>query len=896
MNFEHLLQEIQLSPKYANQITHIRKFDARSAEYAEPNHPLHPLIKKVLDGKGIHRLYTHQAEAINSIDNGRNPLIVTGTASGKSLAYIISILKLLIEDRKSRILLLFPTKALCQNQFHTFSEMLTGTSFSDVLCGVYDSDTPADMRRRLRDHASVIFTNPDMLHAALMPQHGRWSNFIANIKLVVIDELHTYNGIFGSNAANLFRRFNRLCAHYGSNPQLTACSATIANPLELAERLTEKSMDLIDKDGSPRGKRTYIFWNPPVIRSTIFRSRRSANVEAHELMAMLIQNGAPTITFSKAKMTAEMIYRYVCEELQKSTPQLISRITPYRGGYLPEERREIERKLFNGELLGISSTRALELGIDIGALDASILVGYPGTLASFYQQSGRAGRQDRDSLAILVGLDTSVNQYIMNHPEYIFDRQIEEAVIDPDNPFVIIGHLQCAAQELPIAKSEVHKFGIHADTVLEVLEENLKLKQISETWYHSASEIPQHEVPLRGYSDNNVVIENVTNGMILGEVDKYDASPLLHPGAIYMHLGDTYRILELDLEQAIAKAAPEKVDYYTQPIGGTGVNHIDNQLREKSFGSGRAFWGEVTSVFHTAYYEKIHFYSLDAISIHGVDLPHLTLETMAFWLIPPEDLMAKVMRAGLDAISGLRGIGFAIRMMLPLFITCDTYDFSHSIGSVNAPWNTIFVYERFPHGLGFTAKAYERLHEIIPAVLMNIKSCPCEYGCPCCVGKPLRQETTWNVERGEGSIQSKLAAIMILEGLLGDYSNLNNSDADALSDSDEAVKIRLKSAIRRRLEVNREPKIPHQIRMDIKTEYPEIEKLEKLGEPDTVRRIEHRSSFQKELRKRIADKTEMDNEQQIEESANTADSENIISSGDPLASRAKRIAKKKKSE
>ncbi|MFH1007045.1 MAG: Zn-binding domain-containing protein [Candidatus Latescibacterota bacterium] len=635
---------------------------------------------------------------------------------------------------------------------------------------------------------------------------------------------------------------------------MIACSATIANPGELGEALVGRPFSLVDNDASPRGRKVTVLWNPPRFRATLWRSRRSANVEAHELMAKLIAQGVPTITFSKAKMTAEMIYRYVVEKLRQTAPNQVTKVTPYRGGYLPEERREIEKRLFDGQLLGVSATPALELGIDVGSLEGCIIVGYPGTRASFFQQSGRAGRKDRDSVVFLIGLDTSVNQYIMSDPAYLFERYVEQAVIDPENPFVVTGHLRCATHEMALSESEIGAFGPHTQMVLQLLEENHKVKKIKGRWYYAASEIPNHEVSLRAYADANVVIEDVDTGNALGEVNRYDSEAILHPEAIYMHRGDTYRVLELDLDRNIARVKRAEVDYYTQPMGGTDIHHIDHQLRDKAFGSGHLFWGEVTAYFSTHAFEKIHFYSLDAISRHGVDLPTMVLETMAFWIVPPEALMKKVRQAGLDAHSGLRGIGYATRMLLPLFMTCDTLDFSHTVGSVNAPWNAIFVYERYPHGLGFTEKAYERMDLILPRVLENIAGCPCQDGCPCCVGKPLRQFTTWNVERGESSIPSKAAARMILEGLLGDGTHLKNADAESLTDSEGDRNLRLERALRRRLERTREPQVFHPIlpRPEVVTGYPAIEKGKQLDMPDVSRRAARRVDFERALHKRIA--------------------------------------------
>jgi len=855
LDFEAFLDEIRSAPDYAGQVVYVHKVPAREARFGDTTEPLSDRLQEALKARGIDRLYSHQADAIDRVRAGENVLIVTGTASGKTLCYTVPIVERLLTEPGARALLVFPTKALTQDQFKGCRETLDGAQVEDVLAGVYDGDTPSPMRRKLRDKASLIFTNPDMLHAAIMPQHGRWSEFLANLRFLVLDELHTYNGIFGSNMANLLLRFWRVCRHYGSEPQIVACSATIGNPGELAERLTGRPFSVVDQDGSPRGERTYVFWNPPRMRGGDWRSRRSANVEAHELMARLMEQGVPTITFSKAKMTAEMIYRYVSEKLAQEAPRLVAKVSAYRGGYLPAERREIERKLFSGELLGVSTTRALELGIDVGGLDASLLVGYPGTLASFFQQAGRAGRQDRGALVVLVGLDTTINQYVMSHPDYIFGRPVEEAVVEPENPFVLIGHLRCATHEMPLADAAIGTFGEHAPLVLRVLEDNGKVRHIEDRWYHAAAEIPQHETSLRNTSDANVLIQDVDTGVVLGQVDKFDAQPILHPGAIYMHHGDTYQVLELDLEvKRLALVKRVEVDYYTQPLGGTDVHHVDHRLREKPFGTGMAYWGEVTAYFNTGAYERIHFYSLDRISLHDVKLPTLVLETMAFWIVPPEELMVKVRDAGLDAHSGLRAIGYATRMLLPLFVTCDTLSFSHTIGSVNSAWNAIFIYERYPHGLGFTDKAYQRLHEIMPAVLDNLRQCPCEDGCPCCVGKPLRQYATWDVERGEGSVPSKRSAVMILEGVLGDGEALDCPDAVALTDSDAGDEQRLEQAIRRRLERAREPEVFHPIEPLPKTTYPEREQEGELPEADVSKRVEKRRDFHKELRRRVAKK------------------------------------------
>lgn len=859
MNVDLFLEELRNDPMYAGQIVYVHDQPAQAGEFVPLERLPSEFSRRLLTGNGIPALYRHQFEALSAIQDGRDVLLATGTASGKSLCYTLPILDAFRNDDQARALLLFPTKALTQDQFQVFRRLAATGDLGEMFAGVLDGDSPADLRRQLRDHGHAVFTNPDMLHTSIMPNHARWADFFSHLKFVVLDEMHVYNGIFGSNMTHVMTRLRRLWDHYGCHPQIVACSATIANPKELADRLTGRDVTVIDRDTSPRGRRVTVFWNPPRIRHGDWRSRRSANVEAHELMARLIARGIPTITFSKAKMTAEMIYRYVNEKLREIAPGKAGKVTPYRGGYLPEERREIEKRLFNGELLGVSTTPALELGIDVGSLEAAVIVGYPGTRASFFQQAGRAGRKSDDSLVVLVGLDTSVNQYILSEPGYIFERCVEQAVIDPENPFVMMGQLRCATHELPLPEPDTGLFGERAGTVLDVLQENGKVQSIGGVWYHATSEIPHFEVPLREYATADVMIEDVDTGRVLGEVNEYDAEPILHPEAIYMHLGDTYRVQSLDMERRIARVKRVSVDYYTQPLGGTDVSHIDHQLREKAFGTARLYWGEVTAQFRTHAYEKIHFYSLDAISVHDLDLPTLVLETQAFWLVPPEELMEQVLAAGLDVYGGLRGIGYATRMILPLFMTCDTLDFSHTVGSVNSPWNAVFVYERYPLGLGFTEKAYTLMHEILPAVLDAVRNCSCSEGCPCCVGKPLRRQTTWNVERGEASIPSKAASIMILEGILAPGAPLICEDSDALTDTDTAGEIRLTTALRRRLERMREPRVFHPIRPrpEIRTEYPERESDASLDRADVTRRAERRKAFDRDIHRRIAKKLDL---------------------------------------
>jgi DEAD/DEAH box helicase domain-containing protein len=695
----------------------------------------------------------------------------------------------------------------------------------------------------------VLFSNPDFVHAALLPAHARWASFLARLTLVVVDELHVYSGIFGSNVALLIRRLLRVARHYGAEPRIVAGSATVGNPGEHARKLTGRGFEVVDDDGSPRGPRTTLFWNPPRERARRRRSRRSANVEATDLMARLVAARIPTITFSKARVTAELIHRYVSEALRDTAPGLDGLVSPYRGGLLPEERRRIERRLFTGDLLGVSTTRALELGIDVGGLDASVIVGWPGSVASFRQQAGRAGRRGRDSLAILVGLDTPTNQFVLRHPEYVFDRPVEEATVEPENPFVLTGHLRCAAHELPVpATRELGEdFGPHGDLVLEVLEEHRKVHRADDRWYHAAAETPQHDVSLREATDRNFLVVDVESGRVLGEVGKWDGQSVLHPEAIYLHLGETWRVERLDLTRSVAEVRRVAVDYYTQSLGGDDVHHVDRVLREKPFGAGRAYFGEVTSYFRVHAYEKVRFYELDAVSKHGVSLPTWPVETMSFWIEPPEAPLAELKAAGLDPQGGLRGIGFALRMILPLFTSADTLDLSHTIGSANTPWRTIFVWEHFPRGLGFTAKGYDRLGEIVPAVREAIADCPCRRGCPRCVGKPLHPYTVLNPERGEGSIPDKRAALRILDALLGDGTRLDEPDDRTLTDSPAELRSRLSAALSRRLQHQREPERFHPVAPVPPRGAPEPDPVGELAVPDAARRGERRRALSRRI-------------------------------------------------
>ena len=774
MDVESFISSLKSDPQYADQIVHLHTEAARQPEWADLPDCLGPRETQFLAGQGLSRLYSHQADAVAAASQGKDVLITTGPASGKSICYHLPLLQALLCDPKATALLLFPSKALARDQVQSWNRGLKAVTvppgIPDARAMPFDGDTGSGDRSQARDSARVLVTNPEMLHMNLLPGHARWGRLLSGLQLVVLDEVHTYTGFFGANMTNVLRRLVRICQHYGARPQFICCSATIGNPREMAQILVGRELHHVHKDTSAGGRRTYMFWNPPRIKKRKWRGHRSANVEAHELLVKLVRSRVPTICFSKARNTAEMIYRYARESLLKEAPGLADQVIPYRGGYEPAERREMERRLRDGELLGVSATRALELGIDVGALDACIIVGYPGVLNAFFQQAGRAGRAGRDSLCILVGTGTLINQYVMKHPEFIFDRPIERAVLDCDNPFVVVGHMCCATAELPVKQPEVGKFGYAASLALDVLQEEQKVRLIEDQWYHSCSEQPAHEVRLRGYGDESTVVMDADTERIIDRLDKFKALRLFYPGAIYFHRGDTYSMESHDCVSNVVRVRRVEVSYYTDPLTGTAVNHIDQVLDQRPLGAGRAYLGEVYAVLSTPLYEKVGFYSMERISQHPTHLPEIAYEAMSFWLEPPPELPGEVAKMGMNAESGMRGILYCVSRILPLFLTSDTNDFDWSLGCRNTPWYTMFWFEFFRHGIGHAEQCYERLEEILPIALQHLLTCDCDDGCPNCTSRLITPYHVRNVELGEGLVHSRRCAVVMLNSLLSGQS------------------------------------------------------------------------------------------------------------------------------
>ncbi|MEW6756209.1 MAG: DEAD/DEAH box helicase, partial [Candidatus Latescibacterota bacterium] len=770
MDVDAFLSSVASAPDYAGQIVYRRTEPGRQPVWAALPLGLHPGVLSFLESQGIGRLYRHQAEAVEAALAGHDVLITTRAASGKSLCFQLPILQALLTDPRATALLLFPTKALARDQMAAWNRgvaALAGAECAGALgAAALDADAAPASRAQAREAARVLVTNPEMLHTNLLPGHGRWARFWGGLRLVVIDEVHTYNGFFGANMANVMRRLHRVCRHYGTAPRFICSSATLSNAAEAAGLLTGRPVHHVGEDGSPGGTRTYVFWNPPRVRARQWRGRRSATVEAHELMVALVRAGVPTICFSKARNSAELIYRYVRETLRRDELGLADRVAPYRGGYAPEQRRELERRLRAGELLGVSTTRALELGIDIGMLDACIIIGYPGTLNAFLQQAGRAGRSGRDSLCVLVGIDTAINQYVMSHPEFVFGRPIEQAVIDRDNPFVALGHVRCAAAELPIALDEGDAFGYATHLALEVLEERQKVHRLGDRWHHSASEAPAFEVRLRGYGDESTVVTHADTGEVIDRVDKFRALRIFYPGAIYFHQGDTYALVDHDTAHNVVRVRPVDVAYYTDPVTGTAVDHVDRVLDERTLGTGRAFLGEVFAVLDTPVYERVPFHSVERLSRHAIRQARVSYEAMSFWVEAPADLPPQVAALGLDPDSGMRGILYCASRILPLFHTSDANDFDWTLGCRNTPWHTLFWFEFYMHGIGHAEACFDRLEEILALTLEHLLTCDCEDGCPNCTSRLITPYHVRNIELGEGWVMSRHAAAVVLNCLL----------------------------------------------------------------------------------------------------------------------------------
>jgi DEAD/DEAH box helicase domain-containing protein len=766
MNVEKFLTKLRSSKFYAEQVVHVERLPERMARFDELLPPPSDRVARVLVKEGIEKLYTHQVQSIENVRGNKHIVVVTGTASGKTICYNVPVLETILHDPDACALYLYPTKALAQDQLRTLHRYQGIDAALPLRTGTYDGDTPPATRRKLKNEANVLLTNPDMLHSGILPNHGTWAHFFGRLRYVVIDEIHTYRGVFGSNVSHVINRLNRICAHYGASPVFICCSATIRNPKELAERLTGKQMTLVDDDGSPRGEKTFVLWNPPFLGDDRME-RKSANIEAANILAELVADEHQAITFVRARVVSEVITKYAKEMLDRLSPSRARAIRSYRGGYLPEERRKIEQALFSGELQAVVSTNALELGIDVGGLESALLVGYPGSIASTWQQAGRAGRGKEPSLVVLVPHDSPIDQYMAQHPDYFFGRSPENAVVDSQNPHIVLAQIRSAAFELPISKKDWDYFGEYCGAILQILEEDRQIKRKMDKYYWSGGSYPSADVSLRNIGDNvYTIIEEARENRVIGTIDEASAFMQVHPDAIYMHLGETYFVNGLDLDKKIAFVEKIDTDYYTQSMTEVKIK-IEEEELEKKWHKSECHFGDLSVTQVTYMFKKIKFGSRDSLGFGALDLPPQSLLTSGMWLIPLEDAYVHVRQSGRVPREGLLGISNVIKEVIPLYAMCDTMDVGASVDSSAANAPAIFVFDRFPGGLGFAHKAYEMIDEIMSACLELIDRCPCEHGCPSCVGSPIPPFSQLDPDvTARGLIPDKEAAKSILHVLL----------------------------------------------------------------------------------------------------------------------------------
>jgi DEAD/DEAH box helicase domain-containing protein len=695
---------------------------ARDAITAPLRDELPPTLRERLEANGVTELYSHQAATWDAAQNGQNVAITTGTASGKSLAFNLPVLAALTKQPKLRALYLYPTKALAQDQVRALDEL----HVKGIRPAIYDGDTESERRWQIRKWSNLILTNPDMLHVGVLPHHDRWGDVLANLRYVVVDEAHVYRGVFGSHVGNVLRRLRRLARVYGSEPQFLLASATIGNPGELATSLTGLGFTVIGDDGAPRAARTIALWNPPLLDEELGQ-RGSPLADASRLMADLVQRGLRTLVFAKSRRAAELIHKFTADRLGDA-----SQLSPYRAGYTAAQRREIEQRLFAGDLLGVSATNALELGIDVGMLDAVISVGFPGTVASLRQQWGRAGRRDH-GLAVMVASEDALDQYFMREPETLLGRRVEAAILDHENPRVLDGHIAAAAFEAPLDDADAEILGAEA---LRRAATHPELEQTPAGYVWAGRDYPAARFGLRSTSPDVFTVVETETASILGTIERERAYHTVHEGAIYLHLGESYRVLALDLAARSALVEPFHGDYYTQAKKET-MTSIEETLRtDRRLGLDLAF-GRVSVTEQVVGYQKKAIRDQSTLDLVGLDLPKTTFETEAIWYVPePEQL------AGLTEMPKLLGTlhaaEHAMIAILPLWAMCDRWDIGGLSTNVHYQTGrpTIFVYDGHSGGVGITERGFNRFEGWVGDTAKMLDGCPCESGCPSCVQSP----------------------------------------------------------------------------------------------------------------------------------------------------------------
>jgi DEAD/DEAH box helicase domain-containing protein len=735
-------------------LTALRHFPTVSPQYADFPPGLHLKLIDVLRKRGVEHLYTHQRAAYDAVQEGQNTVVVTPTASGKTLCYNLPVLDRILKDPDARALYLFPTKALSQDQLAELYGTIEALG-ADIGTFTYDGDTPQDARKAIRARASIVVTNPDMLHKGILPHHTKWVKLFENLRYIVIDELHSYRGVYGSHLANILRRIHRLCRFYGSNPQFLCSSATIGNPKELAEALTEREMTLVGESGAPRGERYFAIYNPPVVNRQL-GIRRSALNCARDVALAFLKKGLQTIVFAPSRLATEILVTYLKEAIE-TKPGSEGVIRGYRGGYLPLKRREIERGLRDGQILGVVSTNALELGIDIGGLDVSVLAGYPGTVASTWQQAGRAGRRSGTSVSVLIANSTPLNQFIAKNPDYFFGAPVEQGRVNPDNLQILTNHIKCAAFELPFSADE--RFGReNLVEILQYLEEEKLLHRAGNLWHWTSESYPADAISLRSISSDNFLVQDITREpRIIAEVD-YDSAPsTLHEKAVYMLEGQTYFVEKYDHEERRAHVREADVDYYTDAITYTKVKILE-RFEGEAVANARRNHGEVHVTSQVVGFKKIKFHTNENVGSGELQMPENEMHTTSYWLTVPREIMSALPFRPDERRDGIVALSYTLGQMAALFLMCDRHDLGVALGDNSQgearierglrrlagarqeppPGDdyepNIFLYDNYPGGIGLSQPLYELHTRLVGQSLALIEACPCSDGCPSCVG------------------------------------------------------------------------------------------------------------------------------------------------------------------
>jgi DEAD/DEAH box helicase domain-containing protein len=701
------------------ELAYLGEEPAREARAAELPADLDPRVRAAV---AVPQLYTHQRAAWEGAARGEHLIVTTGTASGKTLAFNLPILDALARDPKHRALYLYPTKALAQDQFRT----LSGYRIPRLRPAIYDGDTPTEQRWQIRRLANVILSNPDMIHVGLLPHHDRWGDVLANLRYVVVDEAHVYRGVFGSHVGNVLRRLRRLAKIYGAAPQFLLASATISNPGELGESLLGERVTTIGEDGAPRAERTVVLWNPALLDEEL-GLRASALAEAAKLKAALVSQGLRTLTFAKSRKAAELIHRFTAERLGDDRP-----LSPYRAGYTPAQRREIERRLFEGDLLGVSATNALELGIDVGLLDAIISVGFPGTVASLRQQWGRAGRRGH-GIAVLIATEDALDQYFMREPAKLLGRRVEAAILDHANPRVLAGHVRAAAFEAPVDADDAAILG---DAALAAAAADPELKRTPRGFVWAGTDYPSARVPLRSTDADAFTVVDSTTGAVLGLVERSRAYSTVHEGAIYLHLGQSFLVHALDHASMRALVEPFAGDWYTQAKKETTTAIVQPDRHERRLGL-ELFFGQIEVTEQVVGYERKTIRSQERIELVPLELPPSSFETEAVWYLPEPAQLADLEEMP-RLLATLHAAEHAMIAMLPLWAMCDRWD----IGGLSTNLHfqtrrpTVFVYDGHPGGVGITERGFTQFEGWTADTASMIRGCPCEHGCPSCVQSP----------------------------------------------------------------------------------------------------------------------------------------------------------------